>query len=482
MAVHDEIETINRTLSGGAAWLSRQRWFGEKTRPIVAIEPDWQWFFSPDDIVWALSSAIVRYADGGASRYFMPLAIVDEGSALPERAVVANLQDGRCIVDALHVAPVQRWWVQQMAQGQTATGSNESWRWSPIGTNLAALQRAGALQARVLTGEQSNTSLLFGRELILKVFRRLEPGINPDVEIGAYLTNHFPAVPVPRTYGDASLWRQGETYTVAAAQQFVANEGDCWQWLLRVFGEGSPSDIENAGQAMSLLGRRTGELHLALGAETDDTAFWPERIDDAFCARWRDSLQFELDLTVHLLRQAGSLPADADLAPRLRQRLWDIDDLHGTEAIRVHGDYHLGQVLRTLDGDFSILDFEGEPSRPIEDRRQRFSALKDIAGMTRSLDYARATLQRRPVAPLGDPETLDAWFARARAGFLGAYRAATRAAHGRLIPATDAKFHATLALFELEKALYETRYELNNRPEWVDIPFRAICDIAADGA
>ena len=482
MTVSDTIETINQAIRDAGEWVARQRWFGEKTRPITAVEPAWQWFFSLDGVDVALASVLLTFADGGQSRYFVPLAITAHGMDVPDHAIIAALEDGRRVVDALHIPAFQRWWLERMAKGDTASGTHETWQWSHVGDYGATLRRASELPGRVLTGEQSNTSLLFGRDLILKVFRRLEPGLNPDVEIGRYLTGNFPSVPVPRTYGDASLSAGGERYTVSAAQQFVANDGDCWQWLLRVLATGLPADITDAAQTIALLGQRTGELHLALGAETDEPAFQPEPVDTAYCARWRASLRHELELTIHLLRQAGRIPAYSDLADRLEHLLEDAIVLEGTEAIRVHGDYHLGQVLLTVDGDVSILDFEGEPSRPIEDRRRRYPALKDVAGMTRSLDYARATVARMPSPSVGAREDVDAWFARVRSDFLAAYRAAMRPAEGRLLPADSRDFDAALALFELEKALYEARYELNNRPDWVSIPYAAIRAIAAQGA
>lgn len=463
-------------------WIARQRWFGEKTRAITAVEPAWQWFFSHESDDFALTSVVLRFADGGQSRYFVPVAISRERAAVSHHAVIAALADGRQVTDALHVPAFQRWWLQRMSGGDSAQGTQETWQWSSIGDYGETLRRASELPARVLTGEQSNTSLLVGQELILKVFRRLEPGLNPDVEIGAYLTSHFPRVPVPRTYGDGSVAVSGRTYTVAAAQQFIPNDGDCWQWLARVLGQGTPADIGEAARTIALLGARTGELHLALGAETDEPGFMPEPIDTAFTAWWRESLRHELDLTIHLLRQSGHLGSDADLGQRLGALLADVDALLGTEAIRVHGDYHLGQVLRTADGDVSILDFEGEPSRPIEDRRRRYPALKDVAGMTRSLDYARATVARMPASSLGNQGDVDAWFGRVLNDFLSGYRTAMRPAEGRLVPADSRDFSAALALFELEKALYEARYELNNRPDWVSIPLEAIRAIAARGA
>lgn len=476
------IEELTEALRASGNWIAGQRWFGEKTRSILAVEPEMEWLPSTDGVTFALATVWLRFADGGRSRYFVPVAAVTATSELPDHAVLTTLPDGSSIVDALHVSAVHRWLVDRMIAGDVFSGPATTWRWTHFGRDQSTLERARDLPARVLTGEQSNSTLLFGDTLILKVFRRLEPGINPDVEIGEYLTSHFPTVPVPKTFGEGNLTTAGATNTVAAAQEFVPNDGDCWKWLLHVFRDGARAQVEDAARTIALLGTRTGELHMALGAATTDPAFRPEPIDEASCAQWQSALRDEVDLTVHLLRQAGHLDDDSDLARALTQRLGHTTVLRGTEATRVHGDYHLGQVLRTADGDVSILDFEGEPSRPIEDRRRRFSPLKDVAGMTRSLDYARATVQRFPGPPLGDAASLDAWFAHAREAFVHAWREAAAGARGRLAPDGDAEFHQALELFELEKALYETRYELNNRPDWVSIPLAAVLAIAAQGA
>lgn len=475
------IDDVSDALRNAAGWIARQRWFGEKTRQIDAVEPELEWFATSDGVTFALATVRLHFADGGSSRYFVPVAVAPSVSCHPESAEIARVPDLGMIVDALHVPGVHRWLVDRMIAASRMSGPATTWGWAHFGEDQAALVRARDMSARMLTGEQSNTTLLYGDALILKVFRRLEPGINPDVEIGAYLTTQFPNVPVPKTFGEGSLTTGDETFTIAAAQQFVPNVGDCWQWLLRVFKQGSRDEINEAARGIALLGKRTGELHMALGAPTAHGAFRPVRIDRDYCARWRAALRDEVDLTVHLLRQAGQLDSDSDLAAKLGERIGETDVLQGTEATRVHGDYHLGQVLRTASGDVSILDFEGEPSRPIADRRRRYSPLKDVAGMTRSLDYARATIRRFDPVPLDDVDALDAWFDRARGAFLQAWWTATAAARGRLSPAGSAGFRQALTLFELEKALYETRYELNNRPEWIEIPLRAVLDIAAHG-
>lgn len=480
--MHDEIDRFNETLRDAGAWIARQRWFGEKTRAIVAVEPEVEWLVTAEDVLFALATVQLHFADGGTSRYFLPVAIVPVGIQVPTHAVLVSLANDRRVVDALYTPAVHRWLMERMTQGGQMTGPATAWRWSHIGEDVSTLQRAATLSARVLTGEQSNSTLLFGDALILKVFRRLEPGINPDVEIGAYLTANFPSVPVPKAFGEGNLTMSGATFTIAAAQEFIPNDGDCWRWLVQVLQDGNDGEIAEAARTIALLGTRTGELHMALGALTEDKAFQPEPIDQAYCDRWRTSLQHEIDLTVHLLRQGGHLGTSQDLAHRLAARLDDVDLLRGAEATRVHGDYHLGQVLRTRDGDVSILDFEGEPSRPIADRRRRYSPLKDVAGMTRSLDYARATVRRAPGRSFANDADLDAWFARVRTDFVTAWRAATSASGGQLAPLADSACRKTLEMFELEKALYETRYELNNRPDWIDIPYEAVREIAARGA
>jgi len=233
--------------------------------------------------------------------------------------------------------------------------------------------------------------------------------------------------------------------------------------------------------ALGRLGELTGGLHVALASDPGDPAFAPELIADADVARWRTQMAGDLERTLRILHDrrghltaAGRQRAEALLAEPmgLAACLEGLEVLsrEGCHKIRIHGDYHLGQTLRT-DGDFVILDFEGEPARPLAERRAKHCALRDVAGMVRSLDYAAATAFGEGGAVQAAGET---WRRLAVDVFLDAYLEATRAAAARLVPASRPALGAALAAFALDKALYEVRYEIDNRPTWVEVPLRGL--------
>jgi maltose alpha-D-glucosyltransferase/alpha-amylase len=369
-----------------------------------------------------------------------------------------------------------------------------------------------------VSAEQSNSSLLYGDRLIMKLFRRQQPGPNPDCEIGKYLTEetHFDGIP---PFGGAIEYvpADGEPSTLAMLQGLVANQGDGWTLTLEELSryyencatatwpedtsagatdpfkltEQEPSRLARDHVGISLdsaavLGRRTAQLHLSLASATDDRAFRPETMAAADVQSLVSGLRKQAVHVLDLLKDSvAGLPDEfVDLAGLvLGQRSQilnsfrlEADDGTLGQRIRVHGDYHLGQVLQ-VKTDYVILDFEGEPARPIAERRAKVSPMKDVAGMLRSLSYAAysgliAHTARRPE----DWNTLEPW-ARLWEGsmvaeFLRTYR--STAQHAEFLPSSDEGFRKLLAVFLLDKALYELSYELNNRPAWVRIPLMGI--------
>jgi maltose alpha-D-glucosyltransferase/alpha-amylase len=258
----------------------------------------------------------------------------------------------------------------------------------------------------------------------------------------------------------------------------VGNDGDCWRWLPRALETATPGNRGSLLESIALLGRRTGELHAALAGSTEDDAFRPEpyTIEDVDAEGAR--IAGELASTLSMIRRQRALTDEesASLESALRDRLSGIGILEGLPRIRVHGDFHLGQVLRVGD-DFVIIDFEGEPSRPMPERRQKHSPLKDVAGMLRSLDYA-ATSARLSMKGETDGD-LQAWSVTAERAFLVAYRESILGAPIQLVPGDDAGFQVALDLFMIEKALYEARYELDNRPDWLGIPLDGLRRVGA---
>jgi trehalose synthase-fused probable maltokinase len=386
---------------------------------------------------------------------------------------------------------------------------------------FAALRGEGPLPARRLTTEQSNTSVTFGERLIVKLFRRIEAGPNPDVEIGEHLTSSTSFRRVPRVAGALEYQPAGEGIShLAVAQEFVASQADGWTHALgelgRFFevveGQGTASEdllpsthlltlassptspviSELAGayiDSAQTLGRRTAELHVALASDSSSAAFAPEPFT-------REDVDRLVTDAIAQMRKANALIEDrlevlpADIAPSAKHLLGRSDrvlatlqtkrDLEFTAArARVHGDYHLGQIL-WAEGDFYLLDFEGEPTRPLEQRRQKESPLKDVAGMLRSFSYAAyAALFAYTHNRHSSFERLEGW-ARAwqiwsSAAFLKGYLAVAEGAS--FLPIDPVQRATLLDLFVLDKAYYELNYELNNRPDWVRIPLRGILEL-----
>jgi maltose alpha-D-glucosyltransferase/alpha-amylase len=232
---------------------------------------------------------------------------------------------------------------------------------------------------------------------------------------------------------------------------------------------------------MKLLGETTAELHLELARTTTNRDFSPEPIVQEDISGWEREVEVSLAKVEERLRRFNAHDADSallveaflDAVPQLEARAMGFDRLIGTSKIRVHGDYHLGQTLRTPDGQFVILDFEGEPSRPIAERRAKMSPLKDVAGMFRSFNYARGVTERSAPARSHDHSSLVTWERETRDAFLGGYLVRARDGHARFLPDSAEDVREALAAWELHKALYEILYELDNRPAWMVLPLAA---------
>jgi trehalose synthase-fused probable maltokinase len=320
---------------------------------------------------------------------------------------------------------------------------------------------------RLMPGEQSNTSVRFGDGLILKLFRRLQFGANPDVEIGWFLTEHTEFRGTPAVAGSLSYVRaDGCEASVALLQCFERNRGDAWTTTLRRLQPVlDGADSSESLQAIRRLGATTADLHVAL-ATGRDSDFAAERISDEDVRMWCAAVTEEVRATVAALSARG---IDVN-ANALRERVEGLRHLEGALKTRHHGDYHLGQVLEREDGSFAIIDFEGEPSRPLAQRREKRSPLRDVAGMLRSFDYARtAALRAGDASNASRRVAAEAWYTAARQAFLTEYQSITGQRPG-LLPT---HVEAPLAALELEKAAYEVMYELNNRPDWLPIPLSA---------
>jgi len=411
-----------------ARWIAGQRWFGAKSRRIVGVH------------------VAERLRIGEATLYLVRIGL-DDG-ALHTYAV--PLLDAPPLSDAFDDPAFCRALLDVMRTGGRLGHERGALLGRPSAGFPADLP--ADVTVRRLAGEQSNTSVVFGDRLIVKHFRRLVAGVNPELEMSRYLTEHAAFASTPRLAGALEyLGADGSLATFAIAHALVPEATDGWRWLLARLRQD-----DGARPALRVLGRRTAELHLALARSTAGPAFDAERITAADVAAWTESVQAQLDAARAALggRLPDGVPARVDGG--------GLDGLRGAVKIRHHGDFHLGQTLAVRDGeDFFIIDFEGEPLRPLEERRRKHTPLRDVAGLLRSLGYAAATAP----APEG-------WEELARAAFLDGYAAA--AGRAPFLPAEAAAFSRALAVLELEKAAYEVVYEANNRPDWIAIPVRGL--------
>ncbi|MDH4093695.1 MAG: maltose alpha-D-glucosyltransferase [Betaproteobacteria bacterium] len=484
------------------AWLGVQRWYAAKGDASARVRlGDWAlWETGRASCMLALLEV---EAGGESAQYFAPLALAWEDrdeervKALSGAAIAKVRQQASIglLADALADEAFCRAVVVAIGEGSEVKGAQGTLRFTPTAAFAEiACEDVNLLPVGRPKAQSSNTVVTLGERLFLKGYRRVRAGVNPEFEIGRHLTEKLRfAHCVPVAGAVQYTAADGTQRTLALLQAYVPNQGDGWnhtvETLERYLEErrGAPPPPDAHGVYLSLvhtLGARTAELHRALLTRTGDAAFDPEPVTDDDLAKWKAAVRSEAAATLDLLAaRRGQMTAPArddaatliDARRALQARIERVRLPAGaTLKARYHGDYHLGQVLlQKLD--FVITDFEGEPARSFDERRAKHSPLRDVAGMLRSFDYARWTALRQALEGHADYERLAPhaadWVARVRRAFLGAY---DEAARGSGLYASFDDLHELLELFELEKALYELRYELNNRPGWVGIPLTGI--------
>ncbi len=523
-----------------AHFLPGRRWFAGKARVIRAVQiADCIPLTGGRSALGARVLIVgVEYGEGEPETYLVPLSLLEGERAEnlladSPRSVVARIHrrgDSAVIAEGLLDAEVCRAFLEVVRGRRTLKGaSGGRLAGRPTPALRAALNGDEPPEPSIFRAEQSNTSVLFGQSLMLKFFRKVEAGINPDLELGLFLGERSPFTNTPAVAGSLEYSAEGGApATLAIMHEYVPNEGDAWQYTLDALGrfyeqvltervqeglappDGAPGDLvdralapipEAVGelvgsyiQSAQLLGTRVAQMHAALAAETMDDAFTPEAFTPHYqrsvyqsmrnlSARAIQMLSAELpSLEGRALEDAEALIAGESLLLARFGRL--TRGPVNAKRIRCHGDLHLGQVLFT-GRDFMIIDFEGEPARSLSDRRGKRSPLRDVAGLLRSFHYAsQASLLDQSLRGMVEPGSevardLEAWGGAwcdaVGAAFLGSYLGEADGAEW--LPAERPDMEMLLDTSLLEKAVYELIYELNNRPDWVPIALMGLREL-----
>jgi trehalose synthase-fused probable maltokinase len=477
-----------RALSSDAllAFVSSQRWFGAKGASPTSAR--------------VVDAVVVPWGDGqfAIARIGVTSAGVEQLYQLPFTA-----QDSKNI-DAVGDEAFRRGLVDAMSRG--ASASTAGLRWVAV-RHPEERSDEGPLDTEatwVGSAEQSNTSIVVGDRAIIKLFRTLRPGVHPDVEVTRFLTTRGAFANTPKLLGEARF-EDGATSTVAAMmQEFVAGSTDAWSYALErgkdyfTAPKAQREPVNRFIEDARRLGTITRAMHEAFASDDEDPAFSPEPVEPQDLDKWAHRAQHTIRESLELLEKAVVSPAfpkerlgEAQALVKRRDHFlgWidEIDDTMGDDAglrLRVHGDYHLGQVLHTPPHHFMVIDFEGEPSRSLEERRQKTSPLKDVAGMLRSFAYVAATLAMSAEKSLDVPTRelrVARWERDVRAAYLEGYLVTGEDDDPTFLPEDTEHVRLLLNLFEAEKAFYELAYELNHRPAWAWIPMRGISKLFVAG-
>jgi maltose alpha-D-glucosyltransferase / alpha-amylase len=526
--------TRRKLLTSLEGYVRARRWYGGKAMAISSTEIE-------DVISVELKDAVIllirfNYNEGTSDLYLLPMAIAfgEKAREIEQSSrgqIVARLDGdrGEGVVYEMTGAPELSAQllriIRQRKSIQSAGGELRAVRSKGGRDDAVALDPN--LPAHLLNAEQSNTSILYGEEAFLKLYRRLDEGINPDLEISRFLLEKTRFRSTPPLLGALEYQRTGgEPMTLGMLQRFAPNTGDAWSYTLDELGRfferivSSPSMSEDINEhfpherlidlvdnplpavvqstiatyvnAAEILGKRTGEMHMALASSQTEADFRPEPFSPHYQRGIYERMRTQGQRALQLLRsRISELPpvnqaeaqAVLDNEKEIGARFRSLLEMNiNAKRIRVHGDYHLGQVLYT-GKDFIIIDFEGEPSRPLSERRLKRSALRDVAGMLRSFHYAAhavlhgqaeaISLRDEDLRTLGRAASF--WTRWVSAIFLANYLQAVE--QGEFLPASREELSTLIDAYLLEKALYEVQYELNHRPDWVEIPLQGILQI-----
>jgi maltokinase len=436
-------------------YIRGRRWFGSKAEEVTHADVITASLLRHEPPLLVSALVEIRFQPGTHDLYQLLLGLRPEDGGWDEEAVAST--DGWVVYDALLDPLLTRELVELMREDRTVPAHDGRLEFHPVDPRLFGDELA---EPRAVGVEQSNSSVVFGKDIILKAYRRLEAGTNPELELLRFLTvRRFPNIAsLAGWYGYSSRVLEA---TLGIVQEFVPDAIDGWELVGAELGH----DPEAFLARLHRLGEVTGELHSVLASDPNDLDFAAEEPS----AEALSILTATVDEQIEAIFR--DLPDREDVAPiagrgeEVRERLRLISQV-GTlgRVIRTHGDYHLGQVMWNGE-DWIVLDFEGEPARSLRERRQKRSPLRDVAGMLRSFAYAVSATRFQGV------DVPEDWEERAREEFLDGYFVTV---DRHIIPPSRDGMEKLLLVFELEKAVYELRYELNNRPDWVRIPVAGI--------
>jgi maltose alpha-D-glucosyltransferase/alpha-amylase len=497
-------------------FLGTQRWFASKGQQVQRVELNHRTEWKRAEGEWLLATACIQVEGNEVGQYFLPLTFVwqdpDDVRASPllpfALAKIRQRASAGLLCDAFADPAFCRALVQSMKDRQLIPFGSGQLVFSTSARSELLENLPETVALRRPLSQSSNTAVILSDRLFLKCYRNIRYGLNPELEIGRFLTEVSPFPNIIPVVGALEYHSDNGTSTLALLQSYIDNQGDAWNYTVDYLErflerramqpiDETQTDDDNHENFLLLiqrLGLRTGELHRALAKTTGDPAFDPEPVTASDLQQWSQSMQDDLEQAMQILQHHTETGAHAHAAslvggilalrPQMAARIEmlkraQIDML----KTRHHGDYHLGQAL-VAENDFVIIDFEGEPGRPLSERRTKHLALRDAAGLLRSLDYAAQTALWRVTADRPqDLERLqpvvDNWRNLACKVFLEGYEQATR--HSPVHPGNPETLSELIDLFMLEKALYEIVYELNNRPDWVSIPLQGLLDLLENG-
>jgi maltose alpha-D-glucosyltransferase/alpha-amylase len=505
-------------------YLKRMRWFGGKARAINAVKVYQNVPIETSNGFANYLLLKVRYIDGPTEIYALPVVFISERKAetgvIPSEAIICKIENDTnsgYLIDGIYSDDFRNALFMLMANNAHLNGNHYPLK-ADAGKFLLQNGIPDNLSSKVLKADQSNSAIIFNNTYFVKLFRKVEYMVNPDWEIINFLTQQHQFEHIP-SYGGSIELKHPEkpSLLLVMLQQLVPNKGDAWQYFitelkdffekvvtseyhlrplpirphtLSLTWENTPESLQAiagkiSADRASLLGKRTAEMHLALANASNNVDFEPKKLDDNFQQHLLQNLEklvktkFEL-LQKNIDKVPFSLQQDAqDMIHQYDRVIAFLHRVLGKSLegnrIRIHGDYHLGQVLVT-ENDYCILDFEGEPDKPHDERRDLYPSLKDVAGMMRSFRYAAYAVlfqQYENDAALRDKlmPVADVWYHYMSRYFLGAY---IETARGSGIIPSDDKINDLLQIYSFKKAIYELGYEINNRPDWAVIPLQSL--------